>query len=491
MNQEIKFQSVQGGPFTTSQNRITFRVPADGVYDLSKSWVNLTPEISIEDTDPSTGVGVYSMDLIWADIDDKQPQVPNASIVKNGLLRTSLMGQIENIRRMDQLRNIIDLYNKSTHEKRSTAYNAFSNTVQPTQGQQVGIYSDLNKTGNVKSRINSQTPIRIQLADLFDFCAQAIEIDTTKTGELTFEFELNVARLDTDHEGDDSHWTYVFKNADWSLADATIANTINSAFKVTNLSQSPLFVGQKVKINGTPAGSSPPPAISDVEAVISNIVWNDDGTFSVSFENDWATLGTNATYTDISIGSVAPVSSVSINFGELVLTRLPVMESSFDQIEYSTFSTEEVTLGNPQQNLQRQFQVEGGADACIIIFPYDTAGGSILSKNDDLNSYRLRLDNVDLTDRDVEVNGPLHYDRLNLGMTQMKMRLKNLTAHVPGAWAGNYLISQHTDELKQVAIMTPLEQKPREKYLQVNLASSGASLDALTIFKHIPRVFSY
>jgi len=220
-------------------------------------------------------------------------------------------------------------------------------------------------------------------------------------------------------------------------------------------------------------------------------VWNDDGTFTVSFENDWATLGTNATYTDISIGSVAPISSVSINFGELVLTRLPLTESSFDQIEYSTFSTEEVTLGSAQQNLQRQFQVEGSADACIIIFPYDTAGGSILSKNDDLNSYRLRLDNVDLTDRDVEVNAPLHYDRLNLGMTQMKMRLKNLTAHVPGAWAGNYLTSQHTPELKQVAIMTPLEQKPREKYLQVNLASNSASLDALTIFKHIPRVFSY
>jgi hypothetical protein len=112
MNKEIKYNSIQAGPFTDNQNRISFEIPANGVYDLSQSYINLNTQLDYTD-DGNNGNGVYVLDLEWDTGLDFHPKFSNASVVKNALIRNSKNGMIENIRRVDQLSNVMRTYGKS------------------------------------------------------------------------------------------------------------------------------------------------------------------------------------------------------------------------------------------------------------------------------------------------------------------------------------------------------------------------------------------
>ena len=63
MNQEVKLQAIEAGPFTASQNRVSFQIPSDGVYDLSESYIELNTEITNTDDPAQGGTGIYPMEL--------------------------------------------------------------------------------------------------------------------------------------------------------------------------------------------------------------------------------------------------------------------------------------------------------------------------------------------------------------------------------------------------------------------------------------------
>ena len=51
LNKVIKISSNQGGRFTASNNLVDWDIPNDGVYDLSKSYVNLMCSVNSVDSD--------------------------------------------------------------------------------------------------------------------------------------------------------------------------------------------------------------------------------------------------------------------------------------------------------------------------------------------------------------------------------------------------------------------------------------------------------
>ena len=487
MNKEIKLNSVEGGPFTASQNRITFEIPSDGVYDLNSSYINLNCQISVTEASTVGGVGIYPMDLEFNQtVGTSKAQYPNASVVKNCYIRSARYGMIENIRRNDQLQNILYILNKSENEKDSRSYDAASQIAGPFNVSQYGIYRDLNKLGNIKSKQNDIAPVKIPLRDLFDFCYQGIEVDTSKSGTITVQCELNGDLLQPIQRMKSNLWSEGIKHAFGDLTTAGGANRIVTTNKVTNLNQSPYYTGQKLNLTATGGGGA---GDVDTNVVVEAVFWNTDGTISLDFEQNWGTIGAGESYSAIQVETVnVASSSVSINFGELVLLKLAKDKSDFQQIQYSTYSTEE-TNGNGLTNYQNQFQIEADSDAVIIAFPNDN--GDILSKNVNLNDYRLRLDNVDLTDRNVNFDSPLHYDRLNMSMTQLGMRLKSLAENSRSSTANTYLESVRIGDTKNNLIMSPVEQKIQEKLLQVNIDAGGTGVKKITLFKHLPRVFSY
>lgn len=486
MNKEIKLQSLEAGPFTASQNRMTFEIPNDGVYDMSSSYINLNVEVSVTENSVAEGIGIYPMDVVINSNGGNFPQYQNSALVKNCMLRSSKLGNIENIRRSDQLQSVIYTLNKSYHQKSSRSYNALSQISQPVNVGKYTIYRDINKVGIVKSKQNNISPVKIKLADLFDFCSQAIELDTTKTGVITCMLELNINKLLAIQNMKDDDWSPDLKNSFATVNVQGEANTILTTLKFTNLDQSPFYVGQKLKVSAT--GGNGAPNVVDKLAVIDQIVWNANGTLSITFEQKWGDIGAGEDYTDIEVATEdVAAATVNLNFGEVVLHKLAMDKSDFSQIEYSTFSTEQ-TNGNGLTNYQNQFQVEGQSDAVIIAFPGDN---DIISNNDNVQSYRLRLDNHDLTDRDVILGSPLYYDRLNMGMTQMKLKLRDLALNLRNTTDNDTLDAVRDNDTVIYTIVAPLEQKVQEKLLQLNVKAANTGVKQISIFKHIPRVLEY
>ena len=491
MNKEIKLNSVQGGPFTSSQNRISFEIPADGVYDLSESHINLNIRVDVEENETTSGIGIYCLAVNWDNAIDANP--PNSALVKNCSLRSASKGMIENIRRSDQISTTIRQFNRSALQIVGENYKSFSQLPSNINQQNATIYQNLNKVGQTKSEQNTIPPVKIPLSDLFDFCSQAVEIDTTRTGTMTIECELNINKLITTEPFNTSQWLPPWEEEKWE--DVTTegnANEIKTTFQTDNLDQSPLYVGRKIKISATGTGGAS--NVVKEEAVMSSIVWNNDGTMSVEFEQDWGTLASGETYVDIRIEEETEKSSeISVDFGELVLKKLAKDKSDFNVIEYSTFSTEQ-DHGNGLDNFQRQYQIEAEADAVVIGFFDDDADG--INSLQELQDYRLRVNNTDLTDRDVVVPSALYFDRLNMAMSQMKIQVRNMSlvpTQVGGSAYDTLLDSFDPAESATVIIATPLNQTTQEKLLQVNIdATSGlGGINNITLFKHLPRRFEY
>ncbi len=491
MNREIKFQANQGGDFTTAQNRVSFTIPPSGVYDLSNSYINLNLEHVIVENETASGIGVYGCDLEWTfEGNNRAPKFNNVSLVKNAVMRTGV-GSIENIRRCDILKQLMLTYKTTFEENSSKSYHDSNQLAMPHTSFHSGIYRDFVKEGTIKSKNNNIAPVKIPLGDIWDFCFQAEEFDASKSLGANMELELNIDRVSSVFRSNLEFASDELK----SFEDITAvgdANTVLTKAKTTSLAQSPYHTGQKLKISATHTdggGSN----VTDQQVVIASISRDSTtGVLSLTFETNWGNLAVGKTYSDIEVIDETPASqSVLFNFAEIVLVQLPKASSDIDVIEYSTFSTEE-TNGNNLESFQNVYQVEPACDGVVIAFPET---GDLISRLAGLTSFRLRLDNEDLTDRDVARDSPLYYDRINMTLTNFRMRMKNLYQN-NGETSGDWEETYGEENLDINSIMSPLVQKaqPFAKQLQVNISAGavpGTGVNKLVLFKHLPAEFKY
>ena len=491
MNREIKFQANQGGSFTVAQNRVSFTLPPSGVYDLSKSYINLNVQIDVTENETLSGTGIYNMDLGWTQgAGGEFPKFNNVSLVKNAVMRTGV-GSVENIRRVDILKQLMLTYETTFEENSSKSYQTSNQIGMPITSFHSTIFRDLVKEGTIKSKNNSIQPVKIPLGDIWDFCFQAEEFDAGKAQGATMELELNIDRVSSVHRSNLDFAAAEIKEFE-DITAVGVANTVITKAKTTSIAQSPYHTSQKLKISATHTdggGSN----IVDQEVVIASISRNTTtGAISLTFETNWGNLDAGKTYSDITIVKETPASSTAnFNFAEIVVVALPKTSSDIDVIEFDTYSTEE-TNGNNLQSFQNQYEVEPDCDGVVIAFPTDT---DLVSRLSGLASYRLRLDNEDLTDRDVLKNTPLYYDRINMTLTNFQMRMKNVyqnNGNTESAWDSVY----GEDNLDVTSIMSPLVQKeqPFFKQLQVNISATldpPNGVGKLVLFKHLPREFRY
>ena len=180
MDTQVKISSEQGGVFTAQNNRCSFKIPADGHYDLSEAYVNLICSVPITAeeertatqaagggpfalgqgtvtyTSPSTanGRGVYTIGCRITDEAGGNPQdfdLPNAALVKNIGMKCSNYGQIEQCMRNDVYNASVNRYTKNRGDREADSYGNLFKPVQ-TSGSFDSLFVDLNKEGTVLSR---------------------------------------------------------------------------------------------------------------------------------------------------------------------------------------------------------------------------------------------------------------------------------------------------------------------------------------------------
>jgi hypothetical protein len=471
MDKTIKYQSVEGGPFSSpGKNRISFQLPPTAVYNLNDSYVNINvePEVVEDPSFTAGGVGVYPVSFAWVG-STQDAKFQNVAVVKNCSMRCAQKGNIENIRRVDILKNNLATLDKSQREiAAGEGYLAASQFADPIQGAVGSILTDINKEGIQKSRYNTTAPIQIKLSDLFDFC-RTEEYDAEKAGLTEIHLECNLDKLRLAQTNSSATWdaSYLEFAAIPPVAAAQDANTIQAVEEFDSPKEWPFFVGQKLLIDASGVGG-------------------------LTFEQKWGDLAIGHGYSDITCAT-APIASATPKFvaAELV-TKIIGQPEGFDSIEYSTFSTEQDN-GNDNTRFTRQYQVEPECTNALIMFPDATTDLFSDPSGFATASYRLRINQEDVRDRDTTFGSPADFDQLNMTLTNMGKGLKNLTQN-PGATTQlvDYPNRYAETLLDQKIIATPMPQTTNEKLFQVNIESQTAEgVKAINIYKELPRVFEY
>jgi len=488
MDKYIKLNSNQGGPFTANQNLVDFEIPSDGVYNLRDSYITLNVKVDVTETETASGTGVYATNLRWASSGTDHPQYQNVALVKNCSMSCARRGQIENLRRVDILKNNLATITKNQRTRYDESYLAASQLIDPINGGQFGIAQDITKEGSQKSRNLEIVPVQIKLSDLFDFC-HTPEYDTMRAGATRVHLELNVDKISAVQANLRNSWPnadFKFMNDVTATADDEEVTSLVVSQKVPTLNVSPFYVGQKLTVSGDNNGV----VITPQPAVVKSITRTTAGVTTLTFEQSIVTLITiGDVFNNIEVDvTTFDSASVEFSFAEIALKKV-TSPMGMDEIDYSTFSTDE-SNGNGLTNYQRQFQVEPEAVNVLAMFPSEF--DDLVSENNDVNSFRLRINNHDASDRDISVDSPLYYDRLGMTLGNMGMRLRGLAqnAGAPNEttdWDQVY----NKAGLKVTMLANPLPQTMNEKNLQVNITAGGAGVKKIALFKELPRVFSY
>lgn len=494
MNQVIKLNSDNAGSFNSAQNIVNFTIPA-GVWNLRDSYININAVITTADPDPSTGEGIFPVALRLKN--DIKAKVPNTVIIRDARISCDGKGVIEDISRVDQLRNLLHNFSHSIDETESENYidmNIFSSKVNGLQNNS-SIFRDIVKLGNqavTPSRDLTISPVSIRLGDIWDFC-NATEWDTNRAGNGRLRVRLNLDEIEPYHQASTQIDDIYNMNG---VSAVAVNNQLVSAQKITALDQSPYHLGQKCYLtaDGATSGGTAPIDISQ-SVLIKTINWDRVATSStfgklvITFEEDWGVATPDGSYINIALQPRSPNGiSVDFNYAEIVLKE--AQDTQQDQISYNTYNVEQ-NNGNELENYSNVFQLEPECTNVAVVMC--EGGSNILSNNVGFSSYNIRLNNEDLVDnRTVDYMDSLYRDRLNMTMGNMDNRLNNFTSHTGDT---HKQADRYTNTaLKIGTIMNPIVPSSNTQLLQLNINSymSGTSgLRSFSLFKELPRIFSY
>lgn len=497
-DQVLRLQSRQGGPFRsqlspTLNNLVDFDIPDSDVWDLSKSWVNLYYETTVTASANAAGLdGIYNLLPRWRDNAGNNTGFSNYNVglVKNASMVAAKAGRLEDIREVGVLRQNLMEYTMSNAERESRDYRDF-NVAPDRTGYKFTQLVELQKEGTVESSyVNAQC--QIPLSEIFEL-GKLTQYHATKWGKTRVHLELNSDRFAVTNPAN-----YVQDNAQFAFDDVTTTGDFDTLLTTSvyqRLEDSPFWVGQILRITATataPSGTFPD--LANAAAKITAIEWlRTSGKMQLTIE--WnATTGTpvipaGEEYNTISWAALNPASAfASCTQAEIVLTRVREPEPAPDVLAYKTWTTEQFS-GNGEQNFQRMFQLEPEAVNVLLMFPVN----SLISQNNNLSQYRLRLNNEDLIDRPVNIvnaadgyHDPLHYDRINMTLLNCGMEMKNFTQDNLNNNSLT-LASMITNGQRLLLIGNPVPMTDREKNLQVNLVLGGTGLLDMNLYKQVQR----
>ena len=499
MDKVIKIQSNQGSGFDGTKRLCDFDIP-QGVYDLSSSYINLVSSVVTQDDGANGGQGVYQIKTatgIAGNFAGSNENVfPSVSLVKNAHLSSAKDGQIANVRRVDCLQSTLHQFKKSYEENYSEEYSTFSNMVSKKFTRNTP-YRELVKEGTALSRAVDQH-IKIPLKDLFPYCDYP-EYDANRHGQTRLGLELQVDLLNVQPSTDDNQLSYQGRNTfTFTTPNAlpTDKTTLETDYVFRSLEESPYFTGMKLDFTAVPRGGGNNVTFTRTITGIEYLTGTDQGkirlTFNaVIFDGNEAPHPsvTNKTY-DITaaITDITAPSTCSISFpsASLVLSVVgsPTGADSNPR-EYKAYSSEEYSAGAATPSHQQQVNVEPNCRNVYICYP-----NPIISSNGALtasSSYRLRHNDLDLTNRNVNFFTPIHKERLLMSLSNSQYEIKSLIQLVPAAKEDEtqrVSLNGTTNTIDVKMIGAPVQQMADYSLLQINHDGIGvAGLGNVIVYK--------
>tara|TARA_R110002153_G_scaffold106177_5_gene245298 strand:+ start:1375 stop:2871 length:1497 start_codon:yes stop_codon:yes gene_type:complete len=494
MEQIVKYQRLQSGALTATQNLCDFLIPEGGTINLKKSFINVN--MSIQSADVSTnaaagGVGIYNSHATFSDGGSVSKYVPPIVLVKNAAMSSQKKGLIESIKRVDVLRSSLYQYEKDESEKVDQCFRSLNAPMDENQFA-CSPFRDLNSVGTEKSKEVAHD-VRIDLSDIFGIAQVADAFSTDAAGQIRIHTELNIDKLGIGQlaANTDGIWTddTNSKGAMDGVAAAAALTTDLTVLNTTKLYthqeslKHPFFVGQKLAVtfDFTPNGG--PLATKTATVRITGIAHNTTTKkMNLTLDRAYETrTNTNDVIADVTVKGVnhdAANSAITVNSAEIVVVYNE--NPPLNKIEYLTYTTEEDSGGNAG-SLNKQYQLEPSCVGLIIAMP---STNSSLSSNN-YTSYRLMVNNEHQTDRKIEKSSPLEYDRRSRwfqnhakAIGSLKEQSRDFSIPIE---SGN-TNQQYTHNNNCIMEVMPQTEAP--KNLGVELVS-GANIGDIIFFKEV------
>jgi hypothetical protein len=495
MNSYKLLQSVQAGPFSTvtGNKMIDFAIPEGMVIDPSQCFVQLRVHLDTNTTE------VHNM-LIRNTNPGLTPF--NVDLIRNCSLTGDKCGRLEDVRRVNFLQhNLLEL-SKSTVEKASLIDGLY----QPREnayGMLISPLVELHKDGVIPSTY-IDARLAIPLSHMFSI-GSLTSLDTSKTGTLRVHLELeNLNYLEIVESTLFKKPILAFegKMADITTPSDTITTVTDMLYD--SLEQSPYFVGQHLLLSYTSDADTPVPVV-DEDVTVTGISY-DSTTRQITLTLDYtfpALPGTATLYEDIEVveKQIMAEFEISIATAEIGIAQLVGVSDSSTMLEYLTFTTEEYSNGSA--TLNKVFDIEPNAVNAMLFF--GGTGSNMISNNDFVSSYRMRVDNLDVYDRDIAVNivdggvlmpSSLHYDAinrtfLNAGLPLKSLKLAGCRFTKADATENDISVSNRytavTNNITILATPTPVTAGTKKLQFNVDTAGMGAVIENVILYKQVVR----
>lgn len=486
-DKQVKLNAKQGGPFNARQNLIDFEIPSGMAVDMAKSYINL--QCHCETVDVTAGV--FDFKLEYTHNGAHELTAPNTAIVRNCSLRSANKGMLEDIRRSDVLRTNLHYLSKTTEDNDGTLYKQILPHKTRTNHAQ-SIWRDLKKEGTVLSR-ELTSPIQIPMSDLFNLGSAVV--DTTFLGDTRVHLEISPERFVPKQlfNGPDSldFANPLFKQmVDISGVTSDIF-TVTSSSKYEDLADSPFWVGMPVTVNYTITRAPSPSSdvsyntsIREIEYVRSDLLVPDnEKRLKITFENAFQNVPeAGDVFTDITINGLSAEEYgglvFTVDYAEIVLQETDPVK--MDGMVFTTYTLQE-TNGYGSQNWAEQFICEPSAYNIMALALNDN---DLLTQKDEVKQFRIRVNNVDATDRDVVVGSPLYLDRISMYKTNNGESLKSAVLHTPNAVADGQTARYGTLPLKPYMV-NPLPVTQGTKIVDLNVSATGGGVHKVCVFKSV------
>jgi len=488
MSKYVKIQSLQGGGFNRNQNLVDFKFGYGETIDMSKSYVNIMSRCVVNG---GNSAAIYNSKIQYQNdagqVQDLSP--PPFALVKDCSLSSQKVGNLEHIRRVDALRANVKPLTQSLEEYDSTLYK--------TTGQHK-VRSDfisspwvqLKNEGDVKSKYVS-APIQIQLSDLFELGNSVVS--TKDLGEMRLHLELQAQRFSavqtpksTDVMGDPDYQKFedILQTDQSNITNLTTKQVFSGT-----LEDSPYFVGMELTFTSVGAGGA---ANINQTAIIIELQVNTDptdvqcGKLMIALDRQLgdALIGSQSQTQIACVPTNCDSVSLVFDYAELVLKYVPEEKEKVKEIVYSTWTLEE-TNGNGLTNYYQQFLVE---PSCynLVAFPLPSTNDLVASTNaGEIVKWRWTIDNVDATNRDVDLDSPLYLDRLNMTMLNDGKNVKSLVLSTPSGTKKT--VSDIWTTNKSVGLLlqpVPITQNRKVVNLKVE---SGSGVNKFMLYKQVAK----
>jgi hypothetical protein len=499
----------------------------------------------------ANGRGVYS---IGARMNDdggvaRAFDFENAVMVKNINMRSSQFGTIEHCKRNDIYSASINAYSKNMGDRTGMSYGNLFKVAQISNSFD-SLFGDYNKEGNVSSRNLQRQAVRIPLKDMLNF-ANVRQYDTGKFGRTDIDLELNIDKVVVSNlMGQDTNFILALGNdetgsamgnqnlfqclnltaaigADMTELQIGSSQTVYRAFQ--RLEDCPYYVGQKLYVaalytQGTDtAARNTSGQVLLVTRRITEIKYNRgennvgmtgaaNNTNSITLVLNAALEGSGAlagtgTYTNVSVrGAECTLGAFQVDFAELEVKQInpgnviddggaPIVYKSYDTEEYSTPAV---------VNFRRIFECPPNAHNLFIANTSLTAGGAgtngLVSRLENIQDYRLRIDNKDCSDRQIRLRDtgqnqnaptqdPLHLQKLIVALKNSDKPVKGLQERYQEAVGTNarsgLFRNKYQTDSAVIGQVLPITDRPKQVQVEINTGTNG--ITGLTLFKEVVK----